>query len=273
MPATEGLTAAEAQRPLAVYFSEFALDESRKDYYSRLIRYLRWIELLEIAFFSTLNYECLLEQALENEGIGINYLIDEARSVLDATSGPAGPRLQWSARRVNVAKLHGSCNSYFPADQNVAAQLSTGAMVETRIDISGARTSLSETSVAGRYPIMSQVSRDREDYLGPAKILQLRQMWAQVISDARLIIVIGLAPRRYDRHIWNPLQHATADIVYIGSDSDASSWLDCNPRFRSLGSTFDRGFRPLLRTLARARRDRGGTVVNYLLDLCRSAVA
>jgi hypothetical protein len=256
VPGADGLTVLEAQRPLAIYFSEFVLDHSQKDYYSRLLRYLDKIELVEKSFFSTLNYECLLEQSMINLGFHVNYLIDEARAVLDASAGADWPPLRWSREILNVAKLHGSSNFYFRNDWRVTTQLAARAVVETAIDVSDARAPISEGSALERFPIMTQTSPGREDFAASGKILQIRRMWAAVVGDASLIVIIGLAPRRYDRHIWDPLHAASGELVYIGSQSDAGRWRECNPRVRWLGPTFEKGFCPLLRTLSTRKRKR-----------------
>ena len=90
------------------------------------------------------------------------------------------------------------------------------------------------------------------------------------IRNAGLVVVIGAAARRYDAHIWEPLQTATGRILYIGSERDVSAWRECNPRFEHIGSTFDRGFRRLLRRLASHKRRMGGSFCSYILDTCRA---
>src|SRR5262245_52718137 len=46
-PGAPGVSAIEAQRPLARYFSEFRLDSSGKDLYSRLLTFLRRSGIIE----------------------------------------------------------------------------------------------------------------------------------------------------------------------------------------------------------------------------------
>lgn len=76
------LNAIEAQRPLAVFFSEFRIDETRKDLYSRLLNYLQRSNLIEACFFSSLNYECLFEQASLKAGRPVEYLLEAASAPL-----------------------------------------------------------------------------------------------------------------------------------------------------------------------------------------------
>jgi hypothetical protein len=265
-----GLTAIEAQRPLAVYFSEFRIDGARKDLYSRLLNYLQRSNLIEACFFSSLNYECLFEQASLRTGRSVEYLLEAAAAPFRGTIAEDWPGTRQSSDADYVLKLHGSCNFSTPVDQMVMAQLSTGnTHVEVRIDSSDPFATLTEGAAARIFPVMTQISPDRDDFLASAKIFQIRQMWERAIRHASLIVVIGVAPRRYDTHIWNPLSVATGDILYIGARGDADAWRECNARFRSLGETFSEGFRPLLRCLAAHRKRRGAKLWNYLLDRCR----
>jgi hypothetical protein len=248
---SSGLGAIEAQWPLAVYFSEFRLDGARKDSYSRLLNYLLRSNLIEDCFFSSLNYECLFEQAVRTAGSRVDWLLEAAAAPARGTVEDDWPGVRESADVAYVAKLHDPCNFNARAEQMVSAQLSTGhTHVETRIDASDPFTALTG-GVAGRpFPIMTQISPNRDDFLAPGKIFQLRQIWGKAIGNASLIVVIGVAPRPYDGHVWEPLAKATDDIVYIGGRPDADAWRRCNPRFRSIGSTFRSGFRHLLRCVA-----------------------
>jgi hypothetical protein len=271
VPGAPGLTAIEVQRPLAVYFSEFRIDRTRKDLYSRLLNYLQRSHLIEACFFASLNYDCLFEQASLRTGRRIEYLIEAAAAKLRGTIDEDWPGARQSADVTYVAKLHGSCNFSTPVDQMLMAQLSAGnTHVEVRIDTSDPFVPLTENAAARILPIMTQLSPDRDDFLASAQIFQLREMWDRAIGQASLIVVIGVAPRPYDTHIWNSLSAATGDIVYIGARRDADAWLGCNVRFRFLGATFCQGFRPLLRCLAAYRSGRGGTLWNYIVDSFRA---
>lgn len=170
-----------------------------------------------------------------------------------------------------VVKLHGSSNFSTPADRNVMAQLSTGnTHVETRIDSFDPFATLTENSATRILPVMTQISPGRDDFLAPAQIYQIRQMWERAIRHASLIVVIGVAPRTYDTHIWNPLRDATGEMVHIGGTTDGLAWRTCNPRIRSLGATFRQGFRPLLRRLAVHKRRAGGGMGQFILDTGRA---
>lgn len=57
-------TVIEVQRPLAVYFSEFRIDGTRKDLYTRLLNYFERSNLIEACLFSSLNYDAARWRAL-----------------------------------------------------------------------------------------------------------------------------------------------------------------------------------------------------------------
>jgi hypothetical protein len=202
----------------------------------------------------------------------VDYLLEAAAAQLRGMTEGDWPGARQSSEITYVAKLHGSCNFTTPVDPWTRVLLSTGnTHVETRIDASDPFAALTESVAEGIFPIMTQIAPSRDDFLASAQIFQIRQIWGQAIRNASLIVVIGVAPRKYDRHVWDPLHDARGDIVYIGGNSDANDWRECNPRFRSLGtSCFGHGFRPLLRCLATHKRKSGGSLSNYLLDTWRA---
>jgi hypothetical protein len=263
----DGLTALEAQTPLAVFFSQFRLDGSRKDLYSRLIRYLHNADLLKCCLFSTLNYECLFEQAAQTVGLRVDYLLEAAAARLRPTAADVW---RGASNTIYVAKLHGSCNFYTRNSQSLRALLSSATGVEVKISHADVWTPLEERAASERLSIMTQTSPDRDNFLSPANMFQIRQLWELAIRQASLIVIIGVAPREYDTHILTPLSAARGTIAYIGGAKDGHSWLRCNPNVRPLGRTFENGFRRLLMRVALWKRRRGGTFFSYMRDICRA---
>jgi len=85
-----------------------------------------------------------------------------------------------------------------------------------------------------------------------------------------LIVVVGAASRQYDSHIVDPLHVADAEIVYIGSTSDADLWRKINPRVKHLGCTFEKAFCRLARHLAGYKQRTGGSRYRHILDVLRA---
>jgi hypothetical protein len=274
-PGVQGLPgslAIEAQRPLAIYFSELRLDTNGRDLYSRLLRFLKQSEIIDSSFFATLNYDCLFEQAVYHQRLGLDYLMNPARQQLQATSGDDWPGRRMQDVQVYLAKLHGSCNFAMPQREIDFFRLHAsmpGGYVGTGIDTLGAFPQLphSETDI---WPIMTQTSPDRDDFAGGTLLTQFRNMWGMAARQAKLLVIIGAAAREYDTHVWDPVKAAVGDVVYIGLESDLAGWRRCNPGVRFLSKDFQAGFRRLLRQLARNKKRRGGTTRGYLMDLLRA---
>jgi hypothetical protein len=269
IPGAPGLTALEAQRPLAVFFSEFQLDGTRKDLYSRLLGYLQGSKLLGRCFFASLNYDCLFEHACSRGGLSVNYLLEQAGAMLNTTAGPDWPGSRSSSDTIYLAKIHGSCNFVARVDQHTRALLSaSGTHVELRIDPHDPCATLS--MARDEVSVMTQTSRARDNFLAPAQIFQLSQAWKQAVNSAALIVVVGAASRQYDSHIVDPLHVADAEIVYIGSTSDADSWRKINPRVKHLGCTFEKAFCRLARHLAGYKQRTGGSRYRHILEVLRA---
>ena len=88
------LSLLEWHRPVATFFARYRLDGSGDDLYSRLFAVLETKGLLKRLTLGPLNYECLLEQALMNLGLKVDYIIDNT----------------FAADSIPLAKVHGSCN-------------------------------------------------------------------------------------------------------------------------------------------------------------------
>lgn len=270
-PGAPGLSAIEAQRPVAVYFSEFKMDGTRRDLYSRLLSFLTRSSLLNETFFATVNYESLFEQAAHYSGLQMSHLLEAATAVLRGTVADDWPGERRHENQVFLAKLHGSAHFKVAGNdhQRLRALLaSTGTHVETGITVMDPFLSIPEHE-QGSFPIMTQTSPDRGDFLSPAQILQLRQIWQQAVKNASLVAIIGASPRRYDSHIWESIERATGRVVHIGSVETLKAWRVCNPNVVQLSDDFANGFRPLLKCLALYRKNHGGGALAYLLDLWR----
>ena len=177
-----GLTAIEAQRPLAVYFSEFRIDGARKDLYSRLLNYLQRSNLIEACFFSGLNYECLFEQASLRTGRPVEYLLEAAAAPFRGTISEDWPGTRQSSDVVYVLKLHGSCNFSTPVDQMVMAQLSTG---NTHVDVRRNRSItllsggsvLAETSGSTLFAaVWCRAPNNQSEHRGPVYLRASRRL-------------------------------------------------------------------------------------------------
>jgi len=226
---SQSLSSVEQQLPLARFFAQFALSRGGVDLYSKLLAGIRDLGLLDVTTFGSLNYDSLFEQAAEHLGLPLEWLLEAAASRLQARP-PVAPLSQ----SVRVAKLHGSSNFLIKSDQRLRAMLTSATAIEARID-PRSPAELARNDVAARvfspdgyFAIMSQVSPNKEHLLSPATILQIRQIWAEAVRQAAVVVVIGVRPLARDKHVWNPLQATSPLRFYIGEKSHFGIWSAAN---------------------------------------------
>lgn len=214
---------------LALYFCRFSLS-STANAYSRLLSSLSGKSCA--AAFATLNYDCLLESALELAGSSPNYLLQ---------GGPRG--------NVVVMKPHGSCNFVMSGlGSNIQIINSTMAGMG-RAYYEGPLMAIPPRDVAALYaqgpsmpPAVSLYSPGKRSLVAPGEIDRIREHWRETAKQADVVIVVGARPNLEDAHVWTPVLESTADVWHIagtgGSDfEEYQSTL--GRRFWKLGDTFD----------------------------------
>jgi CRISPR/Cas system-associated protein Cas10 (large subunit of type III CRISPR-Cas system) len=79
---------------------------------------------------------------------------------------------------------------------------------------------------------MSYFEPKKRTTSGANFIIDQRKRFAELCNQAKKIIVVGLKPRKYDMHIWEPLVQASGEIIYCGgSDSEVfAKWSNANDR-------------------------------------------
>jgi hypothetical protein len=229
------LASLEKLATLGRFFARFSLGSGRRDLYSMLVDGLHSAGMLPRTVFGSLNYDVLLEHALERAGFASNWLLDEAKSRLQARDMP-----RRDPAAVVVAKLHGSSNFVPDIDGDIEFQRlrrmadSPGMHVEVTIRaLSPSKLGHSAplervANTSDYFPIMSQVHRDKQHLLSLAHITQIRGLWAEEVNNAALVVVIGVRPLQHDRHVWEPLQKTKAPRLYIGGSSDFVEWSKCD---------------------------------------------
>ena len=238
------LNLVEEQRTLAIHFARYRLARAGADLYSGLLSYLRAAGAIESTTFGSLNYDTVFEQAAVHAGYSVDWLNAQAMSRLRADAG-----LQFRPRpqTISIAKLHGSSNFVMRLDRHHRA-IAAGSGVR----IGGTITTLApdELSMPGEaerffkgddhFPVMSQVSAEKDQLLAPGVISQIRSMWTEAVWAAATVVVIGVSPRKHDSHVWDPIQGGRAKMYYIGSEPDFEIWSSLKPeRWRHLGEKWE----------------------------------
>ncbi len=181
--------------------------------YSVLVRDLSEKERLGRVVFGTLNYDCLLEQALLDLDFTVDYMLDNAN---EASSVP-------------VAKIHGSCNfvsddlyswRHHLVNANASSLECSFTPLQARDLVKALRRQFS-TYRPAIYPVLGLYSPHKPSMLAPAKLQTVRNFLAQSIERATTVVLIGIKPNAGDPHLWGPVAKSRArKINYIGGTSD-----------------------------------------------------
>jgi len=224
---------------MTLFFTSFAPDRSRSDLYSQLLAQLRTENAISDTLFSTLNYECILELAASQLGLTVSYW-DIVRS-----SGS-----------ISVWKLHGSCN-FIPNPK----QLSVRRVVSYRwgpkfnpslIPVSPAEAAKWVKGDTALYPAMCIFALGKPSQISPRVFADYRCKWAELVEEAKNLVVVGVRPHSPDAHIWEPLAKSQAHLYFVGSEEKFRNWLPNRERRTScfIGNTFDSAIGTLVHVLS-----------------------
>lgn len=219
-------------RHLAVYLVQYRPCAGRS-LYCQLIERLRRRGLLDQVFFSTLNYDCVLEFSLLRQGLVPSYFDD---------------------RQVPLWKLHGSCNWFSHAVKASADVLYSKDViweggVEAFLDIGEVvRNCLVNQGLA---PVMSLYMEGKPLQVSPSVVHELHGRWLDAVGQARIIACVGVRPWVADKHIWDPLAKAGGELLFIGHEAEFEAWTAEHRDGPStyLAPYFHSGFQPLIRRL------------------------
>lgn len=224
----------QLMREMAVYFIQFR-SHAKQSLYSRLIRNLISADVLKQIAFATLNYECILEFALLEEGLIPSYFPENSEE-----SGPP------------VWKLHGSCNMFaqgIQASQGVT--YGTGVVWE-----GGAQAFFDSNRViehclveTGLAPIMSLYMEGKPINVSPGVITQIQTAWRASVQSASAVFVIGVRPVLRDAHIWEPLAASIGTLYFVGDKASFDIWCAehrISKPSKYLGSRFNEAYAGIL---------------------------
>ena len=218
----------EWQQQMAVYFSRFTPDSTGEDLYSRLLSFLRDTGKIRNTIFASLNYDCIFEQAAYKLGFQVDYSCGETED-----------------NAIRVFKVHGSCN-FITGDigqwkqhlTNPNSHLNCRMNCLRPVDVEKTLESNFSDVNAFYYPVMSLYSFGKDSLVSGTRIQEIRNAWRRCVSNASVVVIIGVRPNSEDTHVWIPIMETPAKPFYIGFDS----WAPANSRFKFLGKTFEKGF-------------------------------
>jgi hypothetical protein len=186
------------------------------NHYIELVAMLKRLYVRPV--FVTLNYEMMLEHAIQANGF-LPY------------HGLTAKPPRWHVR---VLKIHGSCHFLPDTDganyqwENCTFESDTGGIFEGKV--LPARTSDEVYAFLARQtmlaPAMAMYAKGKRVLHCPDFIKQLTASWQEVSKDTKRIIIIGVAVNEEDKHIWGTLADSTAPLYYVGGrKSDGDTFL------------------------------------------------
>lgn len=192
------------------YFTQFNIDDHSQSLYFRLIqRYQPRFQSNEF-LVSTINYECLIEEAALQ-------LFPEITCF-------------GSGQGFKVLKLHGSCN-FLP--QKIRVGLSQKMNLGTaRFDLPlkcvSPEVALKELQHNQFPPAMSLYATDKTNVACETQIRTIQAEFHKAVEHATLVLVVGANPYPDDRHIWDHVAATKAEVVLIGGEDGCRPWLTTN---------------------------------------------
>ena len=242
LPRVPSLSLLEWHRLVATYFARYRLDGSGRDMYSRLLAELKTKGLLGRLTLGSLNYDCLLEQAMVEFGLATDYMLEDTH--------PDGS--------ISLAKIHGSSNfvtedlfSWRPYLTNA------GSLTEwpfTVLPVHGLEDALQRkfsTYQPAFFPVLGMYSQQKPSIVASIKLSRLRNILGQRIIGAMALVLIGLRPTDHDLHLWEPVAKSCASkIGYVGGRNDYETLKKHQGKAVHLAETFEEGFTSILNTLS-----------------------
>lgn len=205
------------QLDLAIFFSEYRIYNSKKNLYCRLIRELKNSFNLKSTVFSTLNYDCLIEQACELEGCGYDYNGGTSKDGI-----------------IGLLKIHGSCNFLVDVDPNNQPLRAKWGSKLSNIVYEKFRSKAIHYSDVKKYcendefipipPIMCRMMEKKPVLENKETILELQSRWKEYVSKAKKIFIIGANPMSSDPHIWENIKNANGKIFWCLREEKFDKW-------------------------------------------------
>lgn len=210
------------QRSMAKFFFNFVpgQDNLYRDL-ARRIASTKWSGTLV-----TLNYERLLQLSLEAEGLQVGY------------HGQNG-----AGDCIDICVPHGICHLFCDGVEGVAGEVEfAGAEVATGGDpnvVDNPGEFARRIQEDAFPPVMSYFDPAKETTSGVNIILGHRRRFEELVANAGRVVIIGVAVRPEDSHLWQPLAESPADLHFCAGASaapDFEMWAEANRPGRSSGA-------------------------------------
>jgi len=191
---------------MGAYFAQFSLGDN--NHYSTLVDGLYNSIIEGETVLASLNYDCLLEEAIVTAGLDLN-------PIPESLENPG-----------TVIKPHGSCN-FLPA----SIQASGGVSFTEGVSFDAGVKWVSREDVieyyhseGALYPAMALYRPDKHTQISPSEIHRFQELFREAVSEANFIGIVGVGVHPRDDHIWDPLASSDGSIHYIGGKSGFDDW-------------------------------------------------
>ena len=218
---------AELLRDMAIYFSQFTIKDHNGNLYSRLFEKYKTPLFAGAIQISTLNYECLIEDALLKMGMNLNCIYEI------------------------LLKLHGSCN-FIPdpailsaSEEGLTINMSCNTIIKVRIK----RVLPSEIKqqLGSFPPAMSLFTREKPNIMAPPEIKTLQEKFQKWVKRATAIICVGARPYPVDIHIWDHIAKSNVPLYLVADREECLKWIKkYRPdKYYCIGEKFEDEFFPI----------------------------
>jgi len=218
---------------MGAYFAQFSI--GKNNHYSTLIDHLHNSITTGETVFVSLNYDYLLEEAIERAKIDLNSAPE--------TLGGSG----------TVIKPHGSCNFFPDSIQASGVSFTEGVSFDAGVkQVSKHDIIEYHDSDEALYPVMALYRPDKHTQISPSVVYRFRELYREAVSEANTVGIIGAGIHTHDDHIWNPLATSEAEIHYIGDRSGFDDWrakYRDTGRYQYIASKFSDGVDELISEL------------------------
>lgn len=214
-------------REMGKFFPKFRLNGKNDDIYSQFLLKLKKNSKLNDIIFVSLNYECLLEQAMKNI---LKWEIDDIYGSINQKF-----IISDVFKSGKLIKPHGSCNFWLPEAQSDTGIINIDKYGLTIRNIEGSKVDISTIpkfnweiyeivpldkiidlmKISLKHPIMSFYAPKKIGQFGGNLIILLKSKLSEKIQNAESISVIGVSPNFDDLHIWKYIIETNAPVYYL----------------------------------------------------------
>ncbi|NLT37296.1 MAG: hypothetical protein GXX95_03945 [Methanomassiliicoccus sp.] len=193
------------QKDLGQYFAGFRLGigDDYSDPYTWFVKEFRSLLESGIITIGSLNYDCLLDEAIQKQGLKIAY--------------------KPGANGVKLDKIHGSCN-FLPSIKLASLEHYANKII-VPFEVESLDGLVDKIKNSQIQPAMRFFTKDKDNLTCSAELDAILFEFQSLVNDANLVIIIGVKPNPDDKHIWDHIMNTKAKVVLISPDDKCGEWL------------------------------------------------